>query len=93
MRFILSQNGEMTGGVTGYSWSQDNTLVQSDPPNGEKIDDDRQPLILIHGWQAKKNPMGYPNRDPEVLAKSADFNNDYDAEGYWWSFFTLFFCH
>lgn len=81
------QNGSMTGDVAGYMWSGGSNGLEKSG-DGDVNDDVRQPLILIHGWQASHDGS-FEDRDPVELAKAPD-ENKYDAEGYWWSFLRYF---
>lgn len=85
---------EMSGDYDGYKFS--NNRIEFVRSVNKEEEDNRQPLILIHGWQADRDPEAlfegllplpgvYKNRDPQELAKHPD-DNYYDAEGYWWSF-------
>jgi len=82
------QNGTMSGPFSGFKWDADNALIYVS--TGQEVDDDnREPLILIHGWKANHDG-NFEDRDPEELAKTADEENEYDAEGYWWTFLRYF---
>ena len=80
------QIGSMSGDVDGYRWI-DNGVAGVVSTKREN-EDTRQPLILIHGWQADKNG-DFLNRNPDELSKSPE-DNHYDAEGYWWTFLRYF---
>ena len=88
------QIGTMSGNVDGYQWGSDLLRPVTALIREEK--DTREPLILIHGWQADRDPdwlifNDFKNRDPVELAKAPNPNeNGYDAEGYWWSFLRYF---
>ncbi|MDT8421323.1 MAG: hypothetical protein RQ754_12915, partial [Desulfuromonadales bacterium] len=99
------QDGTLTGDYAGYKWwssldsifdiNGESPLVPSGQTNTHGVnDDDREPLILIHGWQAKcGSPLvqcsSFPNRDPAELSGATD-ESGFDAEGYWWTFLRYF---
>lgn len=83
-------NGNMTGDYMGYTWVENDLLPQISGvlPSPSIPVENRQPLILIHGWQADKNG-DFNNRNPIELAKNPK-ENGYDAEDYWRTFLRYF---